>query len=267
MKKETNRIPVFFHIPKNSGTYITNCILISVREKYKNIRLIKILDGEFVLAKIIVSLNDKSSAFPDGIIWNLDIKDFTHDFLEELSIIAIIIEARGFRRIDLLSSLFAKKISEFDLYKFIILREPFSREQSLYHYLTSNKSKHETTHGVFKSLSFEEHLLSKQLQDSWLIRSLLDLPNGGKLTQDHFDKAILFLQDFNVYSAKNTDEAVEDVLLKCFNIQDFDKESFADRKHDNIYKKIKFEELPSDVQIKFNERKYWDQKLYDFFIE
>ena len=147
----------------------------------------------------------------------------------------------------------------------LILREPFSREQSLYHYLTSDKSKHECSHGIFKSSSFGEHVVSKQLQDSWLIRNLLNIPNGVKLTEDNFNKACEILQNFNIYDAKDTDKAVKGVMLKCFNMQDFDIEPLANRKHDNMYKKIKFEELSLDAQNQFKERKFWDQKLYDFF--
>jgi hypothetical protein len=90
---------------------------------------------------------------------------------------------------------------------------------------------------------------------------------GEQLTEDHFNKTCEKMCNFNVYDIKDTDEVVKEMLLKCFNIQNFDIESAAKKKHDNIYKKIKFEELPLASQNIFKERKYWDQKLYNYFIK
>ena len=270
-----NSIPVFHHIPKNSGTYVSNCLLYAARaHSQSEIQAIRvILEEKYVAAKLIVidNLNflnehDKFASLNSSkILWDLRIEDLTEDILQRLSIHSVVIEGRGFRCTETsLKSLFLF-LAKFNLHKFIILREPFSREQSLYHYLTSDKSKHERSHGIFKSASFGEHVVSRQLQDSWLIRNLLNIPNGIKLTEDDFNKACEILQDFNIYDAKDTDKAVKEVMLKCFNMQDFDIESLANRKHNNIYKKIKFEELPLDAQNQFKERKFWDQKLYDFF--
>jgi len=270
-----NSIPVFYHIPKNSGTYVSHCLLYAARvHSQSEIQAIRvILEEKYEVAKLIVidNLNflnkhDKFTSLNSSKIpWDLRIEDLTEDILQRLSIHSVVIEGRGFRCTETsLKSLFLF-LAKFNLHKFIILREPFSREQSLYNYLTSDKSKHERSHGVFKSGSFQEHVMSKQLRDSWLIRNLLNIPNGVKLTEDDFNKACEILQNFNIYDAKDTDKAVKEAMLKCFNMQDFDIESLANRKHDNIYKKIKFEDLSIDAQNQFKERKLWDQKLYDFF--
>lgn len=273
----TNNIPVFYHIPKNSGTYVYHCILSEARKRNKyKVQIVRVLlENKYVIAKLIVlnnsdflnqcnnftPLNDSKTA------WNLLVEDLTEDILQKLSIHSVFIEGRGFRHTETsLKSLFLF-LAQFKLYEFIMLREPFSREQSLYHYLTSDKSKHEHSHNIFKSICFEDHIMSNQLQDSWLTRNLANIPNNVELTEDHFNKACNILQKFNVYDVKDTDKAIKEMLLKCFNIQEFNIESVADKKHDNIYKKIKFEELPLDVQTTFKKRKYWDQKLYNYFIK
>ena len=158
-------------------------------------------------------------------------------------------------------------LSKSVLYKFIILREPFSREQSLYNYLTSEKSKHEHTHNKFKSLSFEEHIMSKQLQDSWIIRALLDIPSGTTLTEEHFNKACEILETMETYDINYTDKVIQDVLSKCFNVNNFDPHKINSVKtNKNTYNKIKFDELSLDAQKKFNDHKYLDIQLYTRFI-
>ena len=270
------KIPVFYHIPKNAGTYFYNCILSEVRKINHNVCIIRVFDNQHILAKIIVS-NENLSLFGNKLIplqnrndhWYLNIIDLSEDLIEKLSILFVSIEASGFRKIETSLKLVFLSLSKFVLYKFIIFREPFSREQSLYYYLTSDKSKHEATHGVFKSLSFEEHILSKQLQDSWLTRSLLNIPFGTKiLTEENFNKVCSILETFEIYDIKQIEKAINDTLLKCFNVKNFDpKEMSSSQKNQNTYNKIKLHELPSDAQQRFNERKYWDQKLYNHFIQ
>ena len=273
---ETNSIPVFYHIPKNCGTYVYHSFFRSARvHNQSEIQIVRvILEEKYVIAKLIVidnlnflneygkftSLNSKKIA------WKLSVEDLTEDILQRLSIHSVFIEGRGFRHTETsLKSLFLF-LAKFSLHKFTILREPFSREQSLYNYLTSEKSKHEYSHGIFKSASFEEHLVSKQLQDSWLIRNLSDIPTSEKLTEDHFNIACEKMRNLKAYDIKDTDEAIKEALLKCFNIQDFNTDTVANKKHENKYKKIKFSELPLDTQNIFKKRKYWDQKLHDHIL-
>ena len=49
---------------------------------------------------------------------------------------------------------------------FTILRDCFSRQQSLYYYLNGNESSHEPTHGGIKENTFSEYLSSYSLEDS-----------------------------------------------------------------------------------------------------
>lgn len=269
-----NILPIFYHIPKNSGTYIYNCILSEIKKIKKNVRVIRVVEDNYILVKIVVSntdlsfLTDKLEPKQNAnVSYTLNVKNLTEDVLEKLSIDFISIEARGFRCTDTSLKLFFSFLLKFVLHKFIVLREPFLREQSLYHYLTSDKSKHERTHGVFRSPSFEEHIMSTQLRDSWLIRAILNIPNTTKtLTEENLKGACEIIQTFNVYDTTKTDKAIKDTLLKCFNIENFNSTLIQSKKNQNLYDKIKFEELSLDVRTQFIERKHWDQKLYNWFV-
>lgn len=265
-------IPIFYHVPKNSGTYVYNCILTQIRKSYVA-HVIRVIDGRHILAKIIVSNNlsvfgDKLTPINDTTIpRNLNVLDLTEDLLEKLSIKFLTIEARGFKRLNYLLKPLFLFLSKSTLHKFIILREPFSREQSLYNYLTSEKSKHEHTHNKLNSLSFEKHIMSNQLRDSWIIRALLDIPAGTTLTEEHFNEACEILETMETYDTNHTDKAIQDVLSKCFNVNNFDPhKTDSSKMNKNEYKKIKFDEISLDAQKRFNDHKYLDLQLYKRFV-
>jgi hypothetical protein len=269
-----NSIPVFYHIPKNSGTYIFSCFLNeAARHSRRNVRILKIMSEKtHVIAKFLILddcefLNNCNKfRFLNKRVVDVNIEDLTDDILQNLSVYSVFVEGRGFRYIKtLLEPLFRFLSAKFNLYKFTILREPFSREQSLYHYLTSDKSKHEPTHGRFTSSSFEEHLASKQLQDSWIIRNLSNEPAVKIITQKHFDEAREILKTINIYNIKDVEKVIEDILFKCFNVQGFDKKLAESSKNNSVYVKIKFNDLPPETQKIFNEKKYWELKLYEEF--
>jgi hypothetical protein len=270
-----NCIPVFYHIPKNSGTYVLHCILSEIKTHTKeSSKVITVLQDKRELTKLIAL--DSSGFLEKSNIcmpldqaktnWNVNVDDLEEKFLQNLSIYAVIVKSRGFKVTDTLLNPIFNSLSKFNLHKFIILREPFSRQQSLYHYLTSDKSKHEPSHGNFKSSSFEKHIMSNDLRDGWLIRNLLGISWDLKLTEDNFNKACDILQSFNVYDIEEAETAIKEVLLTCFNIQNFDTGLFKKRIHENTYKKIKLEDFSLTVQKTFIERTYWDQKLYNYFI-
>jgi hypothetical protein len=266
---KSSTIPVFYHVPKNSGFYIINRITNSIwKHVLKNIRIIYITDERRILAQIVTLEEHQKLNTSDIKIYNLHISNLDSDFFKELSILAIFIEAAGFRFADNIINTVSKKIKiQFTPYKFITLREPFSRERSLYHYLTSDKSKYELTHGALKSPSFEQHIMSEQLQDSWLIRSLLNLTNNTKLTEEHFHKTCQLLQNFQVFDSNNADQAIKEALSVCFGIEYNEQETNAYIRNENIYHKMKFEQLQPEAQKRFSEVKKWDQGLYNFFIK
>ena len=240
-------IPLFYHIPKNSGTYVYHSLLAEVRKKYNNIdvRVIRVLDKQRTLATIIVLGGIPPGSFSQSsrVRYDIDIENLTEQILDALSIALVFIEASGFRCINTSLKIVFNFLSKYVLDKFIIFREPFLREQSLYYYLKSDESKHEFTHNKFRSGSFEEHILSPQLQDSWLIRALLNMPRDKPvqpILEEHFDIACNILKSFQIYPIEDTEKLIKYILLKYFDVKQFDETTNLPHRNKSSYHKIKF---------------------------
>ena len=110
--------------------------------------------------------------------------------------------------------------------------------------------------------------MSNQLQDSWIIRVLSDIPAGTtKLTEEHFNTACNFLETMETYDINQTNKAIQDVLSKCFNVTNFDLHKISSvNTNKNTYNKLKFDELSLDTQKRFNNHKHWDMQLYNRFV-
>ena len=300
-----NPIPVFYHIPKNSGTYIYTNISNSIRSLYYrkigyNIREIIVMDGHYMLIRFLVndmlySLdNCEYASFVNKnlscncinickhkIIWTININDINSNILNNLQLLAVIIEPRGFKCSEKILEMISNLFQKYNLYKFLILRNPFEREQSLFNYITSEASKHEPTHKVITSNTFEEYIMSNQLQDSWLIRNLLNLKTTENLNEEHYTKTCEILKSFNVYDIKDTEKCLKEMFLKCFGDFSIEYNKKRVEKNTNLYSKIEYKDLSENVKnkfkeillsaslpelSKFKEIKYWDQKLYDTFF-
>jgi len=276
------KIPVFFHIPKNAGTYVSDSMLSALRyyrrtytdwlksttEEYNSIKFLQITRSGFVIAKFligdpsgfcktVVNFDKKHS----DIEWDIDINNLPIDLFEKVFLFGVVIEAGGFRNFrDIL-----KIISNYDLYKFIILREPFARAQSLYNYITSASSLHEKTHSLIKSETLEDYILSSQLEDSWLIRNLTNMHDSVGVGEIHYNEACDILDSFAVYDIKDANMAVFDSFCNCY-YADVKKTDLMHLEHisknETLSKKIKLEELPDQVGCVFEARTYWDRMLY-----
>ena len=157
-----------------------------------------------------------------------------------------------------------------NFYKFIILRDPFTRAQSLYNYITSEASSHERTHGRIKSRTFEDYILSKEIDDNWIIRNLNGTDISVPINEDIYKKTLDFLDTFSVSDIKDTNKALGQIFLKCyyFDIDNINLQSYGAIFNENktVNFKIKFEDLSSESQEIFKKRTCWDQKLYQDMI-
>lgn len=151
---------------------------------------------------------------------------------------------------------------------FLTLREPFSRANSLFHYLKSSDSDHELVRDEVYAKTFEDYIDSNELQDSWLIRQLLSLGWHQPLNQTHYDLAIKKLEDFNIKDITQVDSVIEEVFYKSYNLS-FSQapENYLNKNQSSKTNTLKFDQLSRELQQKFLDRTRWDRKVYNHFIQ
>lgn len=275
-----SRIPLFFHVPKSSGTFVYASLLSGARLFRRKHRLVGVVPGVETIRSILLmsegAIQARMIVFDqrhnldalgdgckrDDCSWEVELEKFSCSLLEGLVVLGVFIEPEGFRTADDILRLISCNLKA-DFYKFIIVREPYDRERSLYYYLMSDSSRHEPTHGRISGESFEGYLSSFRVSDSWLIRNLLDLGDSVILTEEHFGLACDKIYGFKVYDIARADIAVEEVLRDCFGVEAAEsKAKFMQPRNNTIHPLTKIDDLPLEVQEKFLRRAYWDRKFY-----
>ena len=155
---------------------------------------------------------------------------------------------------------------------FSVLRDPYKRAQSLFHYLTSEESAHEPTHDSIQAKNFEDYIQSDEVEDSWFLRSLMDMRDDQVIEPYHLTLADEWLRYFRICDTSKVDGLIDNVFHGAYGIQQADVEDWVLK--NNIHKnstpnklKIKFEDLDPTTQQKFLDRTYWDRKLWERYCE
>jgi len=282
------KIPVFYHIPKNAGTYVSDLFLIAFRyyrrtytdwlrthiPERDSIKCLQLIKDGFLVAKLLVG--DPNSFCEHNLKfikkhskteWDIQLEDILPEALTNVFLFGVIVEGRGLK----INNLVLNLLNEYIPHQFLILREPFSRAQSLYNYIKSESSIHERTHGLIKADTFEDYIMSEQLEDSWIIRNLIQVENSIPLNEQHFNDAVNILSRFNIYPIKNIILAVQEAFLTCY---DFDILKVKLNKSDEVHKnegkkvcKLQLENFSPKIQQTFNNRTFLDNKLYNTFIK
>ena len=263
------RVPVFFHIPKNAGTYVYNVSFQFLRSNSFDplgIWNLEITKNDRLSYRLICKPKDKSRdekyrKINNAHLRRVDIEDLD---LEDLEIYFLEVCDVSFNSC-------AEDIYKFlpvnvKPYEFLFLREPYERILSLFSYIKSEQSKHEATHKSIENKSFMNYLNSPQLEGSWLIRNFLKIPNETPITEDHFKKTCKILDDMIVCDTKYVDASIKKVLKDCYNLDatfDFGK-VFANKTKEKP--DIPFDSLDHETRDRFMLQTYWDYKLYKKYV-
>jgi len=288
-------VPVHLHIPKNAGTYVQDVfnryfIRILEREKKKEAFCVQKISVESPLFNLTLTVefltdywkNDENmKAHPVAVMRGKNnrrakscgIETFkTYLRNKQLRLLAVVIEPVGNQ--DVRSGLF-QAYELLDIcgktpLNFLILRDAFSRQQSLYYYLTGEESSHEPTHGSIKQESFLDYIKSEKVEDSWLIRVISGMPAEESISKGWFNLAARFLDfhNFEIKSIENTDILINQVLLNCFNrkVSDSDRER-ALKNVSSKSAKITIDDLDEETKQKFLNRTQWDRKLWERYCQ
>ena len=210
------QVPVFLHIPKCGGTYIRNCLHASMvwygaRGEwhkssrwnlsaccldifYKGACIVSLLVNDFSNIKVnfkeFKQLTDHS--------YSIDLMDFLKCMNNiNVFIFSILINSSGVNLslmpiVDVICGNFKLKPMFFSC-----LRKPLDKAFSMFNYLTSEKSKHEPTYLAFTSLAFSKFIQTYEVEDCWLIRKLLQLPDSSCITEAMFEQTANFNKIFN----------------------------------------------------------------------
>jgi len=151
---------------------------------------------------------------------------------------------------------------------FLTLREPFSRANSLFHYLISSDSDHELVRDEVHAKTFEEYIDSNELQDSWLVRQLLSLGWHEPINQTHYDLAIKKLEDFHIQDISSVDPLIEKVFLEAYNLSFLQvPKNYLNKNKSSKTNTLKFDQLSPELQQKFLDRTRWDREVYHHFMQ
>jgi hypothetical protein len=292
MKFLSNNIPVFLHIPKNAGTFVISALMDIFRyygttqnwnnEYGWNIRLRRIhveTKNKTVLTLFAYDADNIRLTHPclkqskeDPYVTIVDLNDFYNNFKTiTLGLFAVIIESDGVallqeKILPLLENIITPQVN----YRYyLLLRDPLSRAHSMFCYILSENSKHECTHNALKSLTFEEYITSYEVEDSWIIRTFLNLPLEHIITDEDFKQTCLFLNKFKIAEVSKAYQLLEEMVDVCYNVnlQNIPNTFLTDlrkNKTDNSNNQIVIKDNNSIV--KFTIRTYYDYRLYQHFI-
>ena len=273
-------LPVFYHVPKNAGTYMINNMLLFFRE-YRRTRTNWLRKPHETSRNIEIKHDDKTlmrliAGDPEN--WcghNLksDPNDASHfvateqqaaEIVNNTWLFAAVVEDVGFEHRGKLTSLLNTS-----MYEGIILREPFSRTKSWYGYVTSDASAHEPYH-MSPTGSFEQYIMSDQLECGWVIKRFCGLHDNTQPTAQHYDKTCELLASMHVMDIKHTDQLIDQMFEQCY---DLSRNSFPAHfkppsRHQNSSRvNVRYVDLTAEQKQHFDACTHWDRKLWERYCK
>jgi len=291
------KIPIFLHIPKNTGTYIHyknmhlfrryglkmgwdkdpyegsswNLKLNMISVVFKNKKVLSL----FVYDNYNILKNNKNFNNTSDHESTIELYPFLYELLNnKLEIFSMIVASDGFNMMSKLnfdglnvSDYICKIIKRQPVY-YTIFRDCFSRTVSMYNYLNSYASKHEPTYKKIIYNSFEEYIKSHQLEDSWLIRQLSGIPDKESINEECFNNSCNILNRVKIADVKNVEEIFENVFKECYDVDDIIKNVEGEYYNKNSSEgvKIDFDTLDEDIKNIFLNRTVFERRLYNKYI-
>lgn len=151
---------------------------------------------------------------------------------------------------------------------YMCIRESYSKQQSLFHYLVSNVSKHEPTHGLIKCKDMQDYIMSEYMEDSWLIRACTGAPVTTELNKYWYRECVQFIKKykFKVYDYNYVTKMIENITHTCWGTEPTDEDSHKAHVNKQTYDNVSFTELNKKCRERFTSRTTWDNKLYNTII-
>lgn len=292
--KDPEYLPVFHHIAKNAGTYVLSWMMMLCRKyslfngsadiegwgAYRIRRgLLRLTDGKQLTCCYYTPTdinrhnpNFRMHSTEDMSSDDVDIETFIECIIsKDIVPFSISIDPMypGWESARLAIDRICESSNFKYLLHFTVLRNPFDRAQSIFHYLSSNNSKHEPTHGSIKSPTFFKYIQSHELEDSWFLRSLLDLPEDVIIEPYYLTLAHnAYLKSFRIKDISEVDNLIDSVFHGAYGILrgDVEESVVSTNLHKNETpnkNKVNINDLSEETRQTFLDRTYWDRKLWE----
>ena len=260
------KVPVFYHVPKCAGTFMTfNFLYPEFSPNFKRIDL-NVDNSLNSPGDIVAFVVDKDKKLSKEKLSVMKIDEFQKHCEEgTISIEGFIIKPITNGIAPKLSFIeeWCKLSSCYPQY-FTILREPLERNKSVFYYLR-DQGTWERNYGIFEGMSFTDYVHSELLPDSWIIRNIAGLPDNKPITAKEYDETRKVLSKFKIGFMDDLPKFLSS-LTKDFGFSGkYLKESKPVLNQNKVSRTKEKSDLSKQDLIVFTKRIAYDQKLYDHF--
>lgn len=219
-----NDLPVFFHVPKCAGTYISTKILAMLSKEYKQpIKKITLCDEyreQFAYYSVFTrdEIDISKATKIHNTYYTMTSKNIDH--LLDYNIDFCIIHSRGFKSHRNLTSALSDK---YKLHQYMSIRDPLDRLVSVYYYLNHDMSIKETTHGAYSKFNNVFKFLQSKtggIEFNWINIHLMNLPLMSNITPKNVYDCYDYLSTINM-NIKDNSQA-ENIIKEILSVKNIE---------------------------------------------